>query len=187
MSTTTVRDNSEKRGGRHSFRLKGYDYSQTGAYFITACTKARIPYFDMYSELRNIVQAEWQSLPERFPNIATDAFVVMPNHVHAIVTLRARPTIAGTRPALTLGAVVGAYKSLCVNRWLRHIRQIASNTTGAIWQRSYYERIVRNEEELNLVMEYILLNPLKWSFDIDNPNRINNREYSENWAWLEGR
>ncbi len=84
-----------------SLRLKGYDYSQEGAYFITICTKAKKLYFELYPELKHIVQAEWESLSKRFPHVASDAFVIMPNHVHAII-IAGVPDKAGASPAATL-------------------------------------------------------------------------------------
>ncbi len=217
----------------NTIRLKGYDYSENGAYFVTVCAKAKAPYFEMYPELNNIVQAEWKSIPERFPTVIADAFVVMPNHIHAVIILkkhdnvgatftvaRARASLAPTQSAAnlskisesavdphkdndnveaiftvararaslapTIGNIVGAYKSLCVNRWLEHIKKNNLNTVGKIWQRNYYEHVIRNEEELNLVREYIIYNPLKWQFDSNNPNHVFDLDYLKKWQWLEG-
>jgi REP element-mobilizing transposase RayT len=175
---------------RKSIRLKEYDYTQEGAYFITPCTRGKKLYFELYPELKHIVQTQWESLPKCFPNIALDAFVIMPNHVHAIIivgaTLAVAQSRAGASPAPTLGNVVGTFKSLCVNEWLRYIKQNNLNAVGAIWQRNYYEHIVRNELELNQVREYIVTNPLKWYFDRENPSHLIDPVYSMEWKWLEG-
>ncbi len=79
--------NDRETTNRQSFRLKEYDYSEDGAYFVTICTKEKVRYFDMSPALKNIVQSEWELLPERFPNMSCDAFIVMPNHAHAIIIL----------------------------------------------------------------------------------------------------
>jgi len=84
-----------------------------------------------------------------------------------------------------LGDVVGAFKSLCVNMWLRHVRQNNMDALGSFWQKNYYEHIVRSEKELNLVREYIINNPLKWEFDHENPNHIIDPMYLAEWKWLE--
>ncbi|MFC1861616.1 transposase [Chloroflexota bacterium] len=181
--------------GRRSIRLKGYDYTKDGAYFVTACTKASIPYFDIYPELKVILYNEWESLPERFPTVLVDTFVVMPNHIHGILILRSRPDNvgetarvaqpAGSSPAPTIGNIVGIYKSLCVNKWLKHVQANNIHAIFTFWQRNYYEHVIRNEAELNLVREYIILNPLKWFLDSNNPDSIDGRDYQEKWNWLE--
>jgi len=222
---------------RQFIRLKGYDYTQEGAYFITICTKGRELYFELYPELKRIVQAEWGSLSKRFPHVASDAFVIMPNHIHAIIIvatplagvpdrtgaspelpnvdvgetlavvpngagvspaptlgenredapLAGVPDRAGASPAPTVGYIVGAFKSLCVNMWLRHIRQNNLNALGSFWQKNYYEHIIRSEKELGLVREYIINNPLKWEFDHENPNHIIDPTYLAGLEWLEER
>jgi putative transposase len=196
---------------RQSIRLKQYDYTQEGAYFVTVCTQGRELYLELYPELRHIVQAQWESLPKRFPNISLDAFVIMPNHVHAIILVVATLAVAqnvGVAPDLAviqnptaaqnpvgaeaspvptaLGNIVGAFKSLCVNRWLSYIKRNHMDSVGSIWQRNYYEHVIRNETELNRVREYIMSNPLKWSFDHENPTRIIDPAYLTEWKWLEG-
>ena len=179
---------------RQSIRLKQYDYTQEGTYFVTICTRGRELYFELYRQLRHIVQAQWESLPKRFPNISLDAFVIMPNHLHAIIpvgaaaqNLAAAPNRAEASPAPTvLGNIVRAFKSLCVNRWLRYIKQNHMDAVGSIWQRNYYEHVICNETELNRVREYIVNNPLKWSFDHENPTRIIDPAYLAEWKWLEG-
>ncbi len=74
---------------RRSIRLKNYDYSENGAYFITICTKSKAHYFAQYPALKQIVESEWDLIPERFPSVAIDAFVTMPNHIHGIIVLHA--------------------------------------------------------------------------------------------------
>jgi hypothetical protein len=81
-----------------------------------------------------------------------------------------------------LGQVVGAFKSIVATNWRR---RDALCSSARVWQRNYYERIIRDEDELNRVREYILLNPLKWEFDRENPRRVANSQYEEQWDWLE--
>jgi putative transposase len=177
---------------RRSIRLKGYDYTSTGAYFVTICAHARQPLFEN-SGLKEILRGTWDAQQGRFPSISLDALVVMPNHVHFIVWLNAvgaplagarapRPGRAGASPAPTLGQVVGAFKSIVATKWRK---RNTPRHSARVWQRNYYERVIRDEEELNRVREYILLNPLKWEFDRENPLRVTNSQYQEEWDWLE--
>jgi len=313
---------------RKSIRLKGYDYSKPGIYFITICTRDRELYFEQYPELKKIVFYQWCRIPERYNKIKLDEFCIMPNHIHGIienvgVTLTVTPenkftpentvtpenkfthknpftinavtpknkiinknvdtpknTIspydtvapgkggnsnmfgvkqkklgdnqyregdnqdriggnqdrscdnqdriggnqdriggsklrerdnqnktgdsqlregrflkdangytkreggflksaganlkgAGARPAPTvgLGEIIGTFKSLCFYDWLRYIKENNINAVGKFWQRNYYEHIIRNENELTKIREYIINNPLKWEEDYENPNR----------------
>ena len=198
-----------ERGRRHSIRLPHYDYASPGAYFVTVCTYARQPLFQEPA-LKEIVEQTWYGQQERFPGVWLDAFVVMPNHVHFIVwldsvgaplagahdarqTTRAgaspaptRATRAGASPARTLGEVVGTFKSIVATEWLKWLEVNAPHRSGRVWQRNYYERVLRNEQELARVREYIQLIPLKWEFDHENPYRIVNRGYECAWGWLEG-
>jgi REP-associated tyrosine transposase len=168
---------------RRSIRLKGYDYTQPGAYFVTACTHQREALFGevvegkmQVNECGRATTDEWQALPRRFPHMCLDEFVVMPNHIHAIIeivddgggrgTTRRAPTIEqfGKPVAGSLPTIVRTFKSEVTKR-VNEIRQ----TSGApVWQRNYYEHIVRNERELNAIRRYIRSNPLKWALDRDN-------------------
>jgi REP element-mobilizing transposase RayT len=153
-----------------------------------------------------ILHEEWQTLTNRFPSIRLDAFIVMPNHVHFIlwltdsvgVPLAGAPTEvrteneasrddgAGASPAPTLGSIVGAYKSLVATRWLKWVKEQEQGSSGRMWQRNYYEHIVRNEYELNRIREYVIANPAMWNRDPENPVRVPEVSYDEAWAWLEG-
>lgn len=149
---------------RKIIRLHGYDYRTLGAYFVTICTFNRellwghVQDEAMYhSELGKMACKEWQNLESRYSTVGLDAFVVMPNHVHGIVVLYEDMT----QKTLSLSQVMGAYKSRvtsCVNAHL-------GVTDYKVWQRSYYERIVRDEEELNRIRVYIAQNPANWVKD----------------------
>jgi len=95
-------------------------------------------------------------------------------------------TRAGASPAPTLAEVVGAFKSIVATEWLKWLRQHAPHRSGRVWQRNYYERVIRNEDELGSIREYIHVNPLKWELDRENPRRLTSREYARQWGWLEG-
>lgn len=170
---------------RHSLRLRNYDYSQAGAYFFTICTHERVCLFGEIadSEMRLNALGEaaaecWAAIPEHFPDVELDADCVMPNHIHGIVVItqsagatHASP-LPNDRPAgppsRSLGAIIGSFKSAATKRI--HEIQCASNL--AVWQRNYYERVIRNESELNNVRRYIANNPLRWAEDENNLARV---------------
>ncbi len=157
-------------------RLKEYDYSQYGYYFVTICTKNRKHFFGEIlsdqinlSEIGNLVEQCWYSIPKHFPFIQLDEFVIMPNHIHGIVIIDSAPaSLVGTRHAL----------SLPVNRRRQKLPIIIGSLQSAVskytnhplfaWQRSYYDHIIRNETSLNKIREYIRFNPEQWSIDIEN-------------------
>jgi REP element-mobilizing transposase RayT len=172
---------------RRSIRLKGYDYSRAGAYFVTICTHDRECLFGeiMDGEMRlndagQAAQADWVRLPERFQSIELDEFVIMPNHLHGIILVgaglappdRGAPNRGACRGAAccapTLGHILRAFKSIsaiAVNRLL-------GRSGRSLWQRNYYEHIVRSENELAHIREYIANNPAQWALDRENPDCV---------------
>jgi REP element-mobilizing transposase RayT len=167
---------------RRSIRLTGYDYRSAGAYFVTICTHGRecllgevVDGAMAPNRLGRVVERAWYDLPARFPGIALDAFVVMPNHVHGIVRLVGAP-LAGAHPAgadpaggVALGDVVGAFKSLTTRAMLGVVREaVDSPIVGPLWQRNYYEHIVRDDDELERIRAYIVDNPMRWDDDDEN-------------------
>lgn len=170
---------------RRSIRLKDYDYSRDGAYFVTICTHHRDCCFERFVPLRCIVETQWRSIPERFPGVMLDEYVLMPNHFHGIMVL-CRDTPRGcpdsdhlqagyphnrapARGAPTLGEVVGSFKSLCVTDWLKIIKAENLDAVGKFWQSNYYEHVIRNEAEMKRIRQYIADNPLRWEMDRENP------------------
>lgn len=169
---------------RRSIRLETYDYAQAGAYFVTICTFERRSLLGavvagemQLSAYGSIVAECWSEIPQHFADVELDAFVVMPNHVHGIFVL-SEGTRAGRAmhassqqsksgaPPGSVGAIVGTFKS-AASRRINHMR----GTPGApLWQRNYYERIIRNEKELNGIREYIVYNPALWEQDVNNPD-----------------
>ncbi len=130
-----------------------------------------------------MVQQIWNELPKYYPNFKLDEFVIMPNHVHGIITIIKpcnhnvgarfpRPSIVGGETAplreTTLGQMIGYFKYQSTKQ-INILRQ----TPGiSVWQRNYYEHIIRDESDLNKIHEYIAYNPLQWDWDQENPNRL---------------
>ncbi len=166
---------------RRSIRLKGYDYSQPGAYFITICTKNRKFLFGnvingkmILNDAGQIAQKCWLEIPNHYPNVILDEFIIMPNHIHGIIIINVgannnspphinnnppqQPSLFRS-PSGTIGSIIRGFK-IGVTKWFRQNTDIYD-----VWQRNYYEHIIRNEQELNKIREYIINNPLKWELD----------------------
>jgi REP element-mobilizing transposase RayT len=120
--------------------------------------------------LHNIVVESWLWLATRYSYVSLDEFVLMPNHLHGILIIRNVCT-GGSRTALSntksksLGSLVGAFKTVST----KHINQIRGTPGAKVWQRNYYEHIIRNENELEEVRKYIRYNPMNWKEDVYNP------------------
>jgi len=160
-------------------RLQGYDYSQTGAYFITLCTRNRESLFGdiVEREMRLnvtglIVAASWKWLATQYNHVELDEWVIMPNHLHGIIVItddrmggsRTAPTMRTTTPESQrkpIGRLIGAFKTISTKR----INEYRSKMGSGIWQRNYYEHIIRNEPELSSIREYMQNNPMQWEMD----------------------
>ncbi|MBI3610960.1 MAG: transposase [Nitrospirae bacterium] len=176
---------------RRSVRLKGYDYSLVGAYFVTICTQNRECVFGKITDGKmepndagRRVARWWAELNHKFPTIQTDESIVMPNHFHGIViigypdpvgaALRGRPPKTGHphRGAPTLGDIVDWFKTMTTNDYIRGIKQSGwPQFEKRLWQRNYYERVVRDDSEMHRTREYITGNPAGWLEDEENPVR----------------
>jgi len=198
--------------GRRSIRLRGYDYTEEGAYFITVCTHERQHLLGrlegqtvVLSRAGQLVSEVWSELPQHYPGIEVDAFVVMPNHVHGVILLvgagpRACPQNgrpqgvaptggAGRSPdnarRLSLGEVIHRLKSLTATRWrLAGTQHPGGRAPKRLWQRNYYERVIRDQRELEEIQDYIANNPLQWFLDRENPERVAEAEIYE-WLYPE--
>jgi REP element-mobilizing transposase RayT len=155
---------------RHSIRLPHYDYSQNGAYFVTLVCRNREPLFEN-ERYKAIVEEAWQWLDTQYVYVNLDKSIVMPNHLHGIILIydheggsRAAPTDAIIHKPL--GQLIGAFKTLST----KHINALRSTPGAPVWQRNYYEHIIRGEDELDRVREYIANNPLHWDENPENPN-----------------
>ena len=162
---------------RHSIRLKGYDYSNHGAYFVTICSYEKKCLFGaivggkmVLNDLGKIVETEWIKSGEMRKDVVLYQFVVMPNHFHGIVLLtrdivgadcvRPHSPADSVHPKLTeLGKMVAGFKSAVSSKLKK------SGFIGDVWQRNYYEHIIRNEEELISIVQYTEQNPLNWLKD----------------------
>ena len=153
---------------RRSIRLKGFDYSRAAVYFITICVQNReclfgtIAQHQMRSnEAGQMVSVEWLALSARFPSIILDEFVVMPNHFHGIINISPD---AADNP--TLGKIIGAFKSIVNNNYITGVEnQCWTPFDKRLWQRNYYEHIVRDDFALQKIQQYIRDNPLTWQTD----------------------
>lgn len=167
------------QSNRRSIRIPGYDYARAGAYFVTICSWQRKQIFGEVSGERmdvnkwgSIVTEEWNELRSRRSNIELDAFVVMPNHVHGILFLGVEGKIgvgrfSNPRP-LALGTIIGGYKA-GVSRRINRLSQ--EQCKLKIWQRNYFERVIRSDAELAKFRTYIADNPRRWAQDKENPKR----------------
>ena len=150
--------------GRKSIRLPGYNYSTAGYYFVTVRANHGLPALSRIDEdgtcltaLGSLVQHAWDSLPSRFPSCSTDVFSVQPDHVHGIIVLHEADLINVKANAVTLSAIVRAFKSISAQTINRH----TGNESRRVWQRGFYERVIRNEQELLNTRQYVAFNELK--------------------------
>jgi len=156
---------------RQSIRLKEYDYSQEGFYFITICTNHYVCLFGkiydgkmVLNNAGNIAEECWLDIPKHYPNTILREYVIMPNHVHWIIEIVAHvgannysPLQNGT--SKTIGAIVRGFK-IGVTKWFRK-----NTNVHTVWQRNYYEHIIRNEQSYYKISEYIINNPSHWLTD----------------------
>ena len=204
---------------RRSIRLPGYDYAEPGACFVTICTKDRLCLFGevVAGEMRlnaagHIAHQCWSDIPNHFPHVQLDAFIVMPNHVHGILVIahHAAPDDVGARhvgarhavplqpPAVTppptasrnpaveqfgkpvhgsIPTIVRSFKSAAT----RHINILRGTPGAPVWQRNYYEHIIRTEDALRRIRQYIVTNPMRWHLDRENPDRTGRNPDEEMW------
>ncbi|MEA5258226.1 transposase [Arcicella aquatica] len=168
---------------RHSIRYKNHDYSAGGSYFITICSINRENIFgDIINQemnlsyLGSIIEKEWLSIPSRFPSVVLDAFQIMPNHLHAIIHINANKDEAFPKfPKHTLlGNIIGSFKSLVFQNFYKYLKDnnLIKQQSAKVWQKNYWEHIIRFENELSNCQRYIISNPQKWEEDIDNLEKL---------------
>ena len=178
---------------RRSLRLAGFDYGREGAYFVTICTHNRAGLFGeiVNGEMRLNVVGQvaatcWLGIPAHFPHVRLDTYTIMPNHVHGIIWLGANPMAVSPSappvgaknlspllprasvvrsPSKTVGSIVRGFK-IGVTKWVR-----ANTDVWEVWQRNYYEHVIRNDAALNRLRQYIMDNPARWAEDPENPKR----------------
>ena len=211
---------------RRSIRLKGYDYTAPGAYFVTICTHDHVCTFGevVEGDMRlnaygRVVDTYWSRIPRHFPHVTLDAWVVMPNHIHGIIVitdapspvdkrgrricrgeailestpvmrhdlepqpssnstgytgiaspLQSQPTRPHGVPSGSLGAIVGNFKSI-TNRRINRMRHTPG---GRVWQRNYWDHIIRNDRAYQRIRQYIENNPALWEEDQLHPDALPN-------------
>ena len=174
---------------RRSVRLKEFNYSRHGAYFITICTQNKDCLFGkivegkmVLNEYGSIVETEWTNTSKIRNNVKLDEFIVMPSHVHGIIIIM-DDCCEGTRQRAPTGynapitesfgkpthnsipTIIRSFKSAVT----KQINELRNTPKLSLWQNNYYEHIIRNENELNQIRQYIIENPLKWDLDEENP------------------
>ncbi len=190
---------------RRTIRLSDYDYRRAASYFITICSAGREPIFGRIldaemvpNESGRLVETEWLRSAEMRVNLELDAFVVMPNHVHGIVTIleqdhavvdtlasqeqidsnsRAHGSAPLRRRAQSLGSLIAGFKAATTVR----INELRQTPRVPVWQRNYYEHVVRTEVDLTRIREYVQANPQRWELDRENPDRRGDDEFDR---WL---
>ncbi len=189
---------------RRLLRLQGYDYSQTGGYFITICTGNRLPHFGYIdnSKVRlfstgEIARQAWLKLPDWFPYVVLDCYVIMPNHFHGVLLLlpqhfssdvaeteakraSASGGLDGPAPgalAKSLSSVIQAYKSRVARECNQHC-----GAKIQLWQRGYYDHVIRDQRGLERIREYVTWNPVRWELDKENPQHTALNPF---YDWLE--
>ncbi len=177
---------------RRSIRLPDYDYSQPGAYFITMvkyqreCLFGEIVNGEMqYSAMGHIAEKHWRLIPEHFPQVELGAYVIMPNHVHGIMIIhdrsdadaserrgtiyRAPTTEQFQKPVKgSIPTIVHTYKASVTRRIQKDVHGLDVSSPN-VWQRNYYEHIIRNDQEWNRIHLYIETNVDNWVMDNENP------------------
>jgi putative transposase len=165
---------------RKSIRLKEYDYSSPGEYFITICTNGRdcilgeiVDEKMRLSTIGDVVKKYWEEIPKYYQDIEIDEFIIMPNHIHGIIVLTEPvgaihesplPTTAQQRRKMKLSKIIGRFKMKAA----KEINLQRSMAGISVWQRGYYEHVIRSEKELNNIRDYIINNPIKWVSDEEN-------------------
>jgi REP element-mobilizing transposase RayT len=182
---------------RRSIRLQGYDYTRAGAYFVTICTQQRLCLFGevlngemVLNDAGQMVERWWRELNAKFPSVETDEYVIMPNHFHGIVgihnvgaNVRVRAESddhlesgqsheSAPEESVSLSKVVQWFKTMTTNIYIRGVKDHHwQSFPGKLWQRDYYEHIVRDEKDLKRIRVYIRANPSRWKDDENNPAR----------------
>jgi len=177
---------SKFRPHRGHLRLREFDYSTPGAYFVTVCTFRRTCLLGNVRDDRvlltgvgSMVHTAWSELPDHYSSVHTDVFIVMPNHVHGIIFITGEPPDPATppcgrawEPAPTFGLldVVHRFKTLTTRRFAEIGHAADSQPIyHHLWQRSFYEHVIRDDEALLRIRQYIADNPVAWALDRENP------------------
>ncbi|MBD0401413.1 transposase [Flammeovirga sp. EKP202] len=154
---------------RHSIRLKGYDYSQSGLYFITICVQNK---HHLFGEIENhemimndagmMIKQWYQELECKFNNNICHEMIIIPNHFHCILEIKEHHD----KNNATIGTIIQWFKTMTTNDYIRGVKAKKWKTFDRrLWQRNYWEHIIRNNNEHEKIAQYIIDNPLCWSDD----------------------
>ena len=195
---------------RRSIRLKGYDYSSPGEYFITICTQNRECLFGhvvngemVLNEIGEIARNFWHRISDRYDDVILDAFVVMPNHVHGIIGIEYNSETNNTGDNHSVGAIhelplpngetdFEIYRKqrrqMLLSKiigWYKmnvakRVNILLDNSGNRFWQRNYYEHIIRDDRSLDRIRDYIINNPMQWEEDMNHPENIKRNNKNQN-------
>ena len=158
-------DKEKELPQRKRLRLQNFDYSSSGAYFITICTKDRKMLFAPVgadSISARMVERAFLETIQRYDGVDSPIYVVMPNHFHAIITI----SRADMESAPTVSEIVQAFKRYSTVEYVKMVKDgILPPFDKQIWQRSFYDHVIRNRDDYNEIYKYIYENPMKWQFD----------------------
>jgi REP element-mobilizing transposase RayT len=173
--------------------LERYDYSQPGAYFVTICAHKRECLFGKiedgamhYYDAGKMVGEWWAELNQKFELIETDSYIVMPNHFHGIIKivgadLRVCPS-KGAHAGAPLPTIVQWFKTMTTNDYINGVKKFGWRPfDGRLWPRYYYEHVIRDDESLNRIRDYIETNPKRWELDAENPGSHGEDDFDK---WL---
>jgi len=154
-------------------RLQEYDYSNSGFYFITICIRNRNNFFcsikngnNILNDFGKIVEKRWKDLPSHYKNCELDFFIIMPDHIHGIVMVN--NSLDTESKNHSLSEIIRGFKTFSS----KEINQVTRNEAKFQWQKSFYDRIIRNEKELYEIRKYIEQNPTKWDIEKNNPENL---------------
>jgi len=178
---------------RRSIRLKNYDYSRRGLYFITICTQNRLCSFGgikkgeiILNDAGKMIKTVWDEIPVYYQRFNVHEFIVMPNHIHGIIQIASNPNLVGAgpcaclnpciandigqpqgvAPTMSLSDVVHRFKTLTTKRYVDGVKNNGwPRFNKKLWQRNYYEHIIRDEKSYNKLSDYIINNPMSWQED----------------------
>ena len=151
---------------RKNIRLKNYDYGQNGLYFVTICIQNRDHLLGEISDNGHciydsgvMVQSVWNNLSQYYSGVKSHDFVVMPNHIHGIIELE--------NSDLDLSEIIRRFKTFTTHQYIKGVHDKNWQLFyKRLWQRNYYEHIIRDDESLKQLQQYILNNPLQWREDV---------------------
>jgi putative transposase len=140
---------------RQRMHLIDYDYQMAGAYAMTICARDRRDRLFSIPAIENILKEEWNRLPQHFASVTPDLIVIMPDHLHCIIWHH-----GPGENTKSIIKVIDGYKSFSSNAWIRHVKATNADYRGGLWQRDFYDHIIRSEKDLHAQRAYMLNNPI---------------------------